>query len=274
MTARECKACHSRMGVLLCSRCKSVGYCTKECQIKDWKAGHRDVCVKGDNKLAGSIYTAFPADGPDKSGADNFVTYDNDECLGKQGCEMKTLEYLSDKKYGQHTAGQPTVLLFWGQYHKPTYKFMPLYSVLQAKYKNKVQFVGVSLDPNTSYPQKFLDDADGDQSKFFKTEIAIAHDAGLVLKKHYGAALDDILSLPHSFVLDAKGNIVWHQDHSELGATVPNYCHLMEKQLDLLVDGKPLHKVGDRPVPSSDEEEDEEDGEEVEVGDLDDLGLW
>ena len=28
-----------------CSRCKTVVYCSKECQIKDWKAGHKHACV-------------------------------------------------------------------------------------------------------------------------------------------------------------------------------------------------------------------------------------
>ena len=28
-----------------CSRCKEVRYCNRECQMKDWKAGHKDKCV-------------------------------------------------------------------------------------------------------------------------------------------------------------------------------------------------------------------------------------
>ena len=38
---------------LLCARCKVVAYCCKECQIKDWKAGHKQACksrVKAGNK--------------------------------------------------------------------------------------------------------------------------------------------------------------------------------------------------------------------------------
>ena len=38
---------------LVCARCKVVAYCSKECQIKDWKAGHKQACksrVKAANK--------------------------------------------------------------------------------------------------------------------------------------------------------------------------------------------------------------------------------
>ncbi|MDR3736462.1 MAG: zinc finger MYND domain-containing protein [Acidobacteriaceae bacterium] len=30
----------------MCSACKKVYYCSKECQLKDWKAGHKAVCTK------------------------------------------------------------------------------------------------------------------------------------------------------------------------------------------------------------------------------------
>lgn len=28
----------------MCSLCKKVYYCSKDCQVKDWKAGHKTVC--------------------------------------------------------------------------------------------------------------------------------------------------------------------------------------------------------------------------------------
>ena len=30
---------------LVCSRCKAAAYCSKDCQVKDWKAGHKQECV-------------------------------------------------------------------------------------------------------------------------------------------------------------------------------------------------------------------------------------
>lgn len=257
--SRICASCGSENGVLLCGRCKSVGYCSQECQKADWIKGHKGACVKGQNKLAGTPYVAFPPEGPDRVGADQFRSYDNDICLGKKGPSTDSLVFISDKKYGKAAKGKINVFFFWGQYHKPGYKFIPFYSVLQAKYKGKVQFTGVSMDPTVDYPQKFLDDPNKKYSAVFRTEFAMAHDNGMKLKSHFAEMLPGTLSPPHSFVVDAKGTIVWHQDHSELGATAPTYMNIMEKQLDALVAGKALEKVGDRVY--EEDEEDEGDGD-------------
>lgn len=43
-----CASCKKPQGTTkfqVCSRCKRVLYCSKECQVKDWKAGHKIVCV-------------------------------------------------------------------------------------------------------------------------------------------------------------------------------------------------------------------------------------
>ena len=29
---------------LVCASCKGAAYCCKECQVKDWKAGHKEIC--------------------------------------------------------------------------------------------------------------------------------------------------------------------------------------------------------------------------------------
>lgn len=33
-------------GMKRCSRCKQVAYCSRECQLAHWKAGHREACAK------------------------------------------------------------------------------------------------------------------------------------------------------------------------------------------------------------------------------------
>ncbi|CAB9498505.1 expressed unknown protein [Seminavis robusta] len=33
-----------------CDQCKCVGYCSRECQVADWKAGHKKVCNKSKSK--------------------------------------------------------------------------------------------------------------------------------------------------------------------------------------------------------------------------------
>ena len=48
-----------------CSRCKEVRYCNRECQLKHWKAGHKNVCVKAGDKppppMAEELRTAVAA---------------------------------------------------------------------------------------------------------------------------------------------------------------------------------------------------------------------
>ncbi|EKM51101.1 uncharacterized protein PHACADRAFT_263071 [Phanerochaete carnosa HHB-10118-sp] len=42
----ECVVCMDESAEMLCSQCKSVRYCSKECQMKAWKAGHKQNCWK------------------------------------------------------------------------------------------------------------------------------------------------------------------------------------------------------------------------------------
>lgn len=198
---------------------------------------------------------AFPVEREDLKGQDNYVTYDDDECMGKTAPDAKSLVYVSDKKFGQYKMGTPTVFMFWAEYSKPTYKFLTLFSTLQAKYESKVLIVGVSTDPTVEYPKRVLET---EFAKAWKTDFALAHDDGKVMKEAYAAITDDTISLPHSFLVDTKGIIVWHQDHSELGATVPNYMHLLEKQIDALLKTGEVEKIGERPVVEDDGDEGEE----------------
>merc|ERR1740117_2003819 len=86
------------------------------------------------------------------TGQAQFLTYDDDLCHGKPFPGMGKLEYLNLSDHPKPKAGQVRVVVVWGQYHKPGYKFLPLYSQLQAKYGDKVCVIGVSVDPDTSYP--------------------------------------------------------------------------------------------------------------------------
>jgi hypothetical protein len=40
----DCKMCDERAVASCCGKCMSVAYCSRECQIKDWKE-HKKVCV-------------------------------------------------------------------------------------------------------------------------------------------------------------------------------------------------------------------------------------
>ena len=42
--AGVCAVCGSPHNLKLCSRCARVRYCSRECQVGDWRAGHKEVC--------------------------------------------------------------------------------------------------------------------------------------------------------------------------------------------------------------------------------------
>lgn len=43
-TCAFCGPCETKTFALLCGRCSSVKYCSKDCQRKHWKAGHKQEC--------------------------------------------------------------------------------------------------------------------------------------------------------------------------------------------------------------------------------------
>ena len=47
---QNCATCHKSADVDVefkrCSRCKSIWYCSKECQVKHWSDGHKSDCMK------------------------------------------------------------------------------------------------------------------------------------------------------------------------------------------------------------------------------------
>ncbi|KIJ65882.1 hypothetical protein HYDPIDRAFT_87876 [Hydnomerulius pinastri MD-312] len=44
LSGAKCRVCDEEDGLLVCSRCKSVAYCSKECQTRDWKS-HKKECA-------------------------------------------------------------------------------------------------------------------------------------------------------------------------------------------------------------------------------------
>jgi len=204
------------------------------------------------------------------TGQDEYITHDDDACIGKQCPDISGIEFLNGDKHAAPKEGQVVVVVLWGQYHKPGYKFLPFYTQVQKKYGDKVCVVGISVDPDTSYAKKFLEDPNKKYSTVFTTEFSVAWGDHKIKKAFMEVNDQNSFSPPHAFVVDSKGVIVWHQDHSELGATAPSYMGLMEQQLDNLVAGKELIKVGNKPEVEV-AEGDEEEGETADVGDVDDL---
>lgn len=43
-----CKEANQKVALKNCAKCKSAWYCSKECQVSHWKAGHKSDCIKHD----------------------------------------------------------------------------------------------------------------------------------------------------------------------------------------------------------------------------------
>lgn len=195
-----------------------------------------------------------------------YPSYDDDSCIGFECPSLAKLELIgTEEKLETLPEDKITIFLFWAQYSKPGYKFMPLYSQLQDKYKDKVKVIGISTDPTKDLPEKFLDDPKGKYAKAFETSFTIGWDSDGSLKEAFAASIRKTLSIPHAFVF-VDGKVAWHQEHSEIGATAPTYMYLMEKQIKSLLDTGKAVSVGNGPEESDSEESDE--GDAVE-GDLD-----
>lgn len=213
---------------------------------------------------------AFPVEETDgralKNGKPEFRTMDNDLILGKKAPAIGNVELVKVGQWANKSLpkkGTPYVVIFWGQFAKPGYPFLPLYNKLAKKYGDKVNFLTVSLDPDTSYCKKFLEDEKKKYSHVFHCDaLAMGFCENNLISEAYGSLGREPVAPVHSYVVDAEGTIVWHQNHAEIGATVPLYIGQVETQIDHILAGEPLEKNGDRVV-----EEVEEVEEKTEVKD-------
>jgi large subunit ribosomal protein L4e len=185
-----------------------------------------------------------------------YQSFDNDDCNGKKAGDIASLDFLGDAKYDP---SKPSVVVFFAKYHKPGYKFVPKYNEIAEKYPD-VQVIGAFIDPSKADVEKFA--TAEKYTKDYGAKFPLAHDDGKKVRDQFQAALMDTLSCVHAFLVDSNGTIVWHQNHSMVGATVPDYVDEMDQQIGQLVSGKPLFSYGAAPSESSSEEESEEESDE------------
>lgn len=218
-----------------------------------------------------------------------FKTYDNDECMGKEApvAALRKLKYVQGEPPKK---GNNLVVLLWRKSYKSGYKFMPLYSALAEEFKNKpVDVIGVCVDRDKNAPAGFLKKYHNGPKGNFTTTFPICEEwapankvyplKGRDVEKGFLDNMMDIhpgskeiSSIPHVFIVNSNGTIVWHQDHSERGARAPDHMDEVKEQLTRLLTGKPLMSVGNKIVVASDSESaaEEEDGDAA-VGDMGDF---
>ena len=75
----------SRQSVLRCSRCARAVYCSKECQVRDWKRGHKGSCVRAQGTASSCSTAAASAKDTSRIDAIN-VLYSLGASQFQQGC--------------------------------------------------------------------------------------------------------------------------------------------------------------------------------------------
>jgi peroxiredoxin len=186
-----------------------------------------------------------------------YVTFSDDHCLGKKAPSLAGIEYVQGEAV---KTGKPIALVFFAQYHKPGFPRLAMYSQLAEKFGKDIQFVALSIDPDVKSPKKYLDDPAGKYSKVYPLTFTVAHDTGRKVQDAYGPLLLGPVNIPHMFLIDANGTIVWHQDHSQVGATAASWEEQITRQFTSLIAGTPLESNGPNQYPEeSDEEESDED---------------
>jgi len=182
----------------------------------------------------------------------DYKTYDDDECLGKKAPTLETLKFVKGDKTDV-TSGKTNVILFWANYDKGgTPGATTAFSELHTKFPDVV-FIGVSADPEEAAIERFLKKPDVTHS------YPAAFDEGKKVNKLYTSVLaSSAMSIPHAFIVNGEGNIVWHEQFSQFNTVAKSQ---FEQQLNHVVKGEPLEKNGPRP---KDAEEEEEAGDAVE----------
>lgn len=204
------------------------------------------------------------ATGPMLSEAEStsdYRTYDNDACMGKAAPSLADIEYITDKaKYPPAKAGEVTLVMFWGQFSKAGFRFNPLYSEINDEFKG-LKVVFLSVDKEIGDAKKFLEDPKKKYATVFRTDFAVAYDAKRAIHAQFSALLQKSIVCCHAFLISAAGKIVWHQDHSQIGATAPTFLNAMKRAISATLAGQAVPSVGAKEGVGGDDSDEESDEE-------------
>ena len=209
------------------------------------------------------IYKAsnFGASRLDKN---SYVVWDDDASFGAKAPSLENLVWKKGDKYNY--GDKPiTVVGFWAKFAKGDYATLNSWSHLQRKYAEKgVQFVGVSRDRKEADVDKFVGRLGtfmrelGERGITLNAEFPLAFDPETKVGESF-RTLSQLMSLAVGmcYVVNAEGVIQWREQFSR-GGTCLNQ---LEKQIDLLLAGKPVELVNGK-----EPEEDDADDVDTETG--------
>lgn len=200
-----------------------------------------------------TVHAPFgPIPGADTT-KNEYVTYSDDPAIGKPCPDLSTLDYVQGEpiKIGD---GRVKIVFFWGKYLKwQCFPTMIGMSEINEEYGD-VDIVGIAADKKRKDVERFLEKGE------CRADVPLAFDMDWKLKDAFRGLMQvGALAVPHAFLIDGQGNIVWRQAYSA-GYQFATQGFLA--QLNHLRAGEPLENHGPNPEPE------EEFDEEVEAKDV------
>jgi len=179
----------------------------------------------------------------------DYTTYDDHPALGKKAPSIDSAKFVKGEKI-TFESGKQYVLLFWARFDKGTSPFtLDHLNKLQKQHSNFV-FVGIATDPKEDDVKAAIEKGE------VKSDFALAWDDGKKVANAFKEALGiAALGIPWGFIIDANGNIAWHEQFSQF--THPIHKSDFPVQLENVAAGKPLKKNGAKPVAQVEEEVEE-----------------
>lgn len=186
---------------------------------------------------------------------DEYKCYDDDAIMGKNAPSLQSLDYVQGAatKYSE----KPTVVLFWAKFLK--WQVYPAMKACEALHQSGiVNVVGVATDPKRSAIERHI------EKNACPTTYALCFDEsngspGGQVKNIFKKNNDGELKIPHVFLVDTKGKVVWHQAFT---AGNPYEKSNFDDQVKLFCKTGTLKMNGPAPTSEESSEEEEEDAAE------------
>lgn len=178
-----------------------------------------------------------------------YCTYADDAALGQQCPDLSSLDYVQGDKLTVGD-GRVKIVFFWGKYLKwqcwPT--MIGMCEINEAH--PDVDIVGIAADKKKKDVERFIEKGE------CRADCALAFDMNWVLKDAFRKLMKvGALAVPHAFLIDGSGKIVWRQAYS---AGYPFATMGFYSQLKNLLEGKALNQNIANPAPEEDYEDVEE----------------